>query len=158
RDGSLEGLAGLRPRRTGAIQHGARGGDGGGGNGSARADHARQRGVEAQDCVEGVTQKEKAALWPPFRKSGMSLLLAGMTPAVRTREPGAGFAAKALAAIVTPIIGVGITERRGGDRARGSDRGTGDSGCGIGGRTDRSAVVAAVCIAIVARQGRRGDG
>src|SRR6185312_12452819 len=97
--------------------------------------------------------KEKAAAWPPFREFRETTLLAGMTPAVRTLEPGAGLARKALTAVIAPVVRIGIAERRGRDRPCGSDCRTRDSGCGVGSGADRSAMIAAVGVAIVARHG-----
>ena len=52
-------LRGCDVDRAGAIQHGAGGRIGGGGHGPAGADHARQRGVETEDRLEGLKSEKR---------------------------------------------------------------------------------------------------
>ena len=49
----VKGPAGLRPDRARPVQHGASGGRGRRGDGTAGADHARQRGAEAEEAAGG---------------------------------------------------------------------------------------------------------
>src|SRR5215813_647204 len=90
--------------------------------------------------------------------------LAGMAASIRATVPGSRTADEAVVGVGVRIIGVGVArsaERGGGDRAGGSDRGSRDgststdrSACGVGGSADRTAMIAAMGRAIVARHRR----
>src|SRR4029077_12329366 len=88
-------------------------------------------------------------------------LLAGVTPAVsaldpRPRATGEVWVGIAVSAVRTIGV-VGVVERRGGDCARGPDRGARDAGSGVSRGADRPAVVAPMMVAIVPRHDRRGQ-
>src|SRR6185437_318858 len=119
--------------------------------------------------------KEKGA--PPGRPSVskmLQVLLAEVAVAVGTLEEGSGPADEAVGitggigivsiGAVGVIVAVGIAvirtaERRGGDRARGSDRGTRNARCrAYGGADGTPVMIAAVGVAIVARHGGGGHG
>src|SRR4029077_19026253 len=102
---------------------------------------------------------QTAAFFTSVRYALVSLM-AGVTPAVSALDPrpratgevGVGIGVSA----VRTIGVVGVVERRGGDCARGPDRGARDAGSGVSRGADRPAVVAPMMVAIV-RHDRRGQ-